>query len=64
MPISTACCYMFLHIIRRFDIPQSVLHDSVTNVCKILLDLERTHVTWPNADAHECEAVTFNHWTG
>ena len=64
MPTSAAFCYMFLYIIHRFDIPRSVLHDSVTNVCNILLDLESTYVTWPNADAQECEAATFKHWTG
>ena len=64
MPTSAACCYMFLNIIRRLEIPRSVFHDGVTTVCNILLDLERTYITWPNADAQEHEAATFNHWTG
>ena len=48
----------------RFNIPKSVLHDSVTNLCKLILQLEDRYIEWPFPEAQEVEVATFNSWTG
>ena len=48
----------------RFNIPKSALHDSVTNVCKLMLQLEGVYVSWLSPEEQEIEAATFNSWAG
>ena len=48
----------------RFNIPKSVLHDSVTNLCKLILQLEDPYIEWPSPEAQEIQVATFNSCAG
>ena len=44
---------MLFLITGGFNLPRSVHHENATNVSKILLELEREYVLWPDSDAQE-----------
>lgn len=56
--------YMYLVFFYSFDVTESTVHDCVTNVCRLILELEDRYVKWPSEEEQAIEMATFHARSG